>query len=101
MVDRETAWGSDIILCLDTPPDTELGLIRKGAVLIARMNPNAHPEDVEKFERMGITALAMDMIPRISRAQALDVRSSMQNIAGYRAVIEAAESYRRPVHPAR
>ena len=95
MVDAQTAWGSDIVLCLDTPPDKELPWIKKGATLIARMNPNAHPEDVEKFEKMGITALAMDMIPRISRAQALDVHSSMQNIAGYRAVIEAAENYGR------
>lgn len=95
MVDRETAWGSDIILCLDTPPDAELGLIRKGAVLVSRMNPGANPQDIEKFERMGITALAMDMVPRISRAQSLDVRSSMQNIAGYRAVIEAAENFGR------
>ncbi|MEI3377754.1 MAG: Re/Si-specific NAD(P)(+) transhydrogenase subunit alpha [Coriobacteriales bacterium] len=95
IVDAATAWGSDIVLCLDTPPDAELKLMKKGAVLISRMNPGANPQDVEKFEDMGITALAMDMVPRISRAQALDVRSSMQNIAGYRAVIEAAENFGR------
>lgn len=95
MVGAEEAWGSDIVLCLDTPPDAELAMIKRGATLISRMNPGAHPEDIEKFEQMGITALAMDMVPRISRAQSLDVRSSMQNIAGYRAVIEAADNYGR------
>lgn len=95
IVDAATAWGSDIVLCLDTPTDAELALVKRGATVLARMNPGAHPEDVEKFKDMGITALAMDMVPRISRAQALDVRSSMQNIAGYRAVIEAAENFGR------
>ncbi|MEI3377852.1 MAG: Re/Si-specific NAD(P)(+) transhydrogenase subunit alpha [Coriobacteriales bacterium] len=95
MVDKVQAWGADIVFCMDTPTDDELRLMRRGAVLVARMNPGANPADVEKFEEMGITALAMDMVPRISRAQALDVRSSMQNIAGYRAVIEAAESFGR------
>lgn len=95
LVGAEEAWGSDVVLCLDTPPDAELAMVKRGATLISRMNPGAHPEDVEKFEQMGITALAMDMVPRISRAQSLDVRSSMQNIAGYRAVIEAAENYGR------
>lgn len=95
ITDKETVWGSDIVLCMDTPTDAELALMKKGATLIARMNPGANPDDVAKFEQMGITALAMDMVPRISRAQALDVRSSMQNIAGYRAVIEAAENFGR------
>lgn len=95
MVGPEDAWGSDIVLCLDTPPDAELAMIKRGATLVSRMNPGAHPQDIEKFEQMGITALAMDMVPRISRAQSLDVRSSMQNIAGYRAVIEAADNYGR------
>ena len=95
MVGKEEAWGADIVVCLDTPTDEELGLVKKGAVLISRMNPGAKPEDVEKFHKMGITALAMDMVPRISRAQALDVRSSMANVQGYRAVIEAASAFGR------
>lgn len=95
MTDAAGAWGADIVLCLDTPPDAELALMKEGATLIARMNPGANPADIEKFKSMGLTALAMDMVPRISRAQSLDVRSSMQNIAGYRAVIEAAEAFGR------
>lgn len=95
IVDREEAWGADIVVCLDTPPDAELALVKRKATLIARMNPGAHPDDIKKFEEMGITALAMDMVPRLSRSQSLDVRSSMANVGGYRAVIEAANVFGR------
>lgn len=92
---REEAWGADIVVCLDTPPDAELALIKRGATLIARMNPGANKDIIGKFEEMGITALAMDMVPRLSRSQSLDVRSSMANVGGYRAVIEAANVFGR------
>ena len=95
LVDREAAWGADIVVCLNTPTDDELALVKPGATLIARMNPWGNAADIEKFERMGITALAMDAVPRISRAQSLDVRSSMANVGGYRAVIEAANAFGR------
>lgn len=95
IVDKVAAWGADIVACLDTPPDEELALIKRGATLLARMNPQANPQHIEEFEKRGITALALDMVPRISRAQALDVRSSMMNVAGNRAVIEAANRFGR------
>ncbi|MBR0404771.1 MAG: Re/Si-specific NAD(P)(+) transhydrogenase subunit alpha [Eggerthellaceae bacterium] len=95
IVSKEEAWGSDIVTCLDTPTDAELSLVKPGATLIARMNPWGNDELINKFHEMGITALAMDAVPRISRAQALDVRSSMMNVAGYRAVIEAANEFGR------
>lgn len=95
IVDAPTAWGSDIVVCLDTPPEDCMALIKRGATLIARMNPPANPQLVDTVSNMGITALAMDMVPRISRAQSLDVRSSMMNVAGYRAVIEAANEFGR------
>lgn len=95
IVGKQEVWGSDIIICLDTPTSNELSLIKKGATLIARMNPGANAQDIETFKQMGITALAMDMVPRISRAQSLDVRSSMANIGGCRAVIEAANAFDR------
>ncbi|MBQ9001898.1 MAG: Re/Si-specific NAD(P)(+) transhydrogenase subunit alpha [Eggerthellaceae bacterium] len=84
-----------MVCCLDTPPAEELALVKRGATLIARMNPWGSPDDIATFEQMGITALAMDAVPRISRAQSLDVRSSMMNVAGYRAVIEAANEFGR------
>ena len=95
IVSKEEAWGADIVTCLDTPTDVELALLREGATLIARMNPWGNDELIERFHTMGITALAMDAVPRLSRAQSLDVRSSMMNVAGYRAVIEAANEFGR------
>ena len=95
IVSKEEAWGSDIVTCLDMPTDVELALMKRGSVLIARLSPWGNDELINRFHEMGITALAMDAVPRISRAQALDVRSSMMNVAGYRAVIEAANEFGR------
>lgn len=89
----EAVWLSDIVICLDMPPAADVRLMREGAILVSRLDPSSHPERAGLFEEQGITALAMDMIPRISRAQSMDVRSSMQNIAGYRAVIDAASEF--------
>ena len=95
VVDRETAWGADIVLHLDMPSKEELDLMKEGSVLVCRMNPYADPSIAEDLARRKITGLAMDAIPRISRAQSMDVRSSMMNISGYRAVIEAATAFGR------
>ena len=95
LCDSAELWGNDIVACLDTPPASKVSAMRKGAVLVSRLDPYSRPGDIEAFERQGITTLAMDMIPRISRAQSMDVRSSMQNIAGYRAVLEAASHFGR------
>ncbi len=95
VVSREEAWGADIVLHLDMPSDEELGLMKDGAVLICRMNPYGTPDLVDRLAAKKITGLAMDAIPRISRAQSMDVRSSMMNIGGYRAVIEAANVFGR------
>ncbi len=95
IVSKEEAWGADIVTCLDTPTDAELSLVKRGATLVARMNPWGNDELINRFHDMGITALAMDAVPRISRAQSLDVRSSMMNVSGYRAVIEAANEFGR------
>ena len=95
IVSKEEAWGADIVTCLDTPPAEEMALIKQGATLLARMNPHANPQTIETCEAKGLNAFALDMVPRLSRAQALDVRSSMMNVAGYRAVIEAANAFGR------
>ena len=92
---HEDVWSSDIVTCLDTPTDAELSLMKPGSTLIARMSPWGNDELINKVHDMGITALAIDAVPRISRAQSLDVRSSMMNVAGYRAVIEAANEFGR------
>ncbi|HSP38544.1 MAG TPA: Re/Si-specific NAD(P)(+) transhydrogenase subunit alpha [Frankiaceae bacterium] len=89
------ALGGDIVLAVNAPTSSELNLLRDGATLIAILQPMFKPELVEDLARRPITALAMDAVPRISRAQSLDVLSSMANIAGYRAVIEAANVFGR------
>ncbi|MEP7160388.1 MAG: Re/Si-specific NAD(P)(+) transhydrogenase subunit alpha [Dermatophilaceae bacterium] len=88
-------WGADIVMKVNPPNDNELALLRDGATLIANLNPRLDPDIVEKLAARKITALSMDAVPRISRAQSLDVLSSMANIAGYRAVIEAAHEFGR------
>jgi NAD(P) transhydrogenase subunit alpha len=88
-------WGSDIVLTVNAPSDDEIAQLREGAVLIGMLSPALKPDLVEELARHPITAMAMDAVPRISRAQSLDVLSSMANIAGYRAVIEAAHRFGR------
>ncbi|MDQ1631078.1 MAG: H+-translocating transhydrogenase subunit alpha [Frankiaceae bacterium] len=89
------ALGTDIVLGVNAPTKSELNLLRDGTTLIAILQPMFKPEMVEALAKRPITALAMDAVPRISRAQSLDVLSSMANIAGYRAVIEAANVFGR------
>ncbi|GAA3162487.1 Re/Si-specific NAD(P)(+) transhydrogenase subunit alpha [Blastococcus jejuensis] len=89
------AWASDVVLKVDAPSREEIGLLREGATLIGLISPGLDPDLVEALARRPITVLAMDAVPRISRAQSMDVLSSMANIAGYRAVIEAAHTFGR------
>ncbi|WP_076258533.1 Re/Si-specific NAD(P)(+) transhydrogenase subunit alpha [Intrasporangium flavum] len=93
IVDRDEAWGSDVVHQVNAPADADIALLRPGAVIVSLMAPALSPELVEKLRAAGVTAMAMDAVPRISRAQSLDVLSSMANIAGYRAVVEAAHEF--------
>ena len=89
------AWGAVIVFHVNPPSDEEIALLSDGATLISLMSPALSPELVDKLAARDVTAMAMDAVPRISRAQSLDVLSSMANIAGYRAVIEAANVFGR------
>lgn len=89
------AWDADVVLRVNGPAPHEADLPRPGAILVGILAPAQHPDLVEALTARRITALAMDAVPRISRAQSLDVLSSMANIAGYRAVIEAAHRFGR------
>ncbi|WP_405864187.1 Re/Si-specific NAD(P)(+) transhydrogenase subunit alpha [Streptomyces sp. NBC_00005] len=88
-------WPAEIVLKVNAPSSEEIDRLRDGATLIALIGPAFHPELVEELARRPVTVLAMDAVPRISRAQSLDVLSSMANIAGYRAVVEAAHAFGR------
>ena len=93
VVDEASAWGADVVTGVDAPSDEHVAMLRKGAVLVAQLQPAQRPQLVDALADAGVTALALDAVPRISRAQSLDVLSSMSNVAGYRAVIEAAQEF--------
>ncbi|MEO6115033.1 MAG: Re/Si-specific NAD(P)(+) transhydrogenase subunit alpha [Pseudolysinimonas sp.] len=95
LVTRKAAWAADIVLTVAAPTDAELAMLSKGAVLVSWLSPALNPELVDKLVALPITALAVDAVPRISRAQSMDVLSSTANISGYRAIIEAANSFGR------
>lgn len=86
-------WAADVILKVNAPTDAEIKQIKEGATLISFIYPAQNPQLMEKLSARNINVLAMDAVPRISRAQSLDALSSMANISGYRAVIEAAHEF--------
>ncbi|WP_104491143.1 Re/Si-specific NAD(P)(+) transhydrogenase subunit alpha [Paracoccus denitrificans] len=85
----------DVVVKVRPPNEGELRQMRRGQVLISHFWPAQNPDLLELAREQGVTAIAMDMVPRISRAQKMDALSSMANIAGYRAVIEAANNFGR------
>ena len=89
------AWTADVVLHVNGPSVEEIALLRDGATLVGQLAPAFNPQLVDALAARPITALAVDAVPRISRAQSMDVLSSMANIAGYRAVIEAAHVFGR------
>ncbi len=92
---RDEAWGADVVLSVAAPTDAEIALLQPGATLIGILSPALNPDLLAALAARGVTALAMDAVPRISRAQSMDVLSSMANIAGYLAVVEAANEFGR------
>lgn len=94
--DAEALWSqSDIVLKVRPPTDSEIRLLRPGILLISFINPADDPDRVKTLAASGASVLAMDQVPRISRAQKLDALSAMANIAGYKAVIESAHYFGR------
>ena len=88
-------WASSIVLAVNEPSDEQIGLMQRGAILVTFLHPRQDLELTQKLQSAGITGMSMDMVPRISRAQSMDALSSMANISGYRAVVEAAHAYGR------
>ena len=99
VVTKDEAWQSDIILKVNAPLSEdsvdEIALLKEGATLVSFIWPAQNAELMEKLTVKSINVMEMDCVPRISRAQALDALSSMANIAGYRAVVEAAHEFGR------
>jgi NAD(P) transhydrogenase subunit alpha len=84
-----------VVLKVRRPAANELVAYKKGALVVAIMDPYGHEAELKKIADAGLTAIAMELMPRISRAQSMDVLSSQANLAGYRAVIDAAAEYGR------
>ncbi|HAI06281.1 MULTISPECIES: Re/Si-specific NAD(P)(+) transhydrogenase subunit alpha [Pantoea] len=93
--DTQQVWQSDIVLKVNAPLDDEIALTRAGSTLVSFIWPAQNPALLEKLAARQVTVMAMDSVPRISRAQSLDALSSMANIAGYRAIVEAAHQFGR------
>ena len=86
---------ADIVLKVRRPTEAELATYKKGALVIAVMDPYGNDAALDAMARAGVTAFAMELMPRITRAQTMDVLSSQANLAGYRAVIDASAEYGR------
>jgi proton-translocating NAD(P)+ transhydrogenase subunit alpha len=89
------AKGADVVLKVRRPAPSELSAYKKGALVVAIMDPYGNEAALKQMADAGIVAFAMELMPRITRAQSMDVLSSQANLAGYRAVIDAAEEFGR------
>jgi NAD(P) transhydrogenase subunit alpha len=89
------AKDADIVLKVRRPSADEIKSYKKGALVVAIMDPYGNEAALKQLADAGVAAFAMELMPRITRAQSMDVLSSQANLAGYRAVIEAAEEYGR------
>jgi NAD(P) transhydrogenase subunit alpha len=87
--------GADIILCIDGPDSASLNGATEGALIVGALDPLRRRDAVEGYAKAGLQALAMEWMPRITRAQSMDVLSSQSNLAGYKAVVDAAAAYGR------
>ena len=93
LVDRADAWKADLVVKVRPPNLDEADSMRDGAVLVSILQPALNDALIAMLSAKKITAIALDKVPRITRAQSMDVLSSMANLAGYRAVLEAAAEY--------
>ncbi|MDB5641011.1 MAG: transhydrogenase subunit alpha [Hyphomicrobiales bacterium] len=92
---EEALADADLVLKVRRPAATELASYKRGATVIAIMDPYGHEDAVAAMSQAGVNAYAMEFMPRITRAQVMDVLSSQANLAGYRAVIDGAAEYGR------
>ncbi|MFQ5481252.1 MAG: Re/Si-specific NAD(P)(+) transhydrogenase subunit alpha [Nitrospinaceae bacterium] len=95
IVNAKTAWSADIICKVQRPTPQEVGRMQEGALLVSLIDPFTDDGLMEKLAAKKVDAIGLELIPRISRAQSMDVLSSQANIAGYRAVLEAAHLFGR------
>lgn len=100
LVDASAVRDADIVLKVQRPltaaeGQDELGALKAGTIVIATLNPYASKAELPLYAQQGVASLAMELVPRITRAQSMDVLSSQSNLAGYKAVLDAAAEYGR------
>jgi NAD(P) transhydrogenase subunit alpha len=92
---KDALSGADVLLKVRSPEAEETKALKKGAIVVGLLNPHQDRAQLEALAKQGATSFAMEFVPRITRAQVMDALSSQANLAGYRAVIEAADAYGR------
>jgi NAD(P) transhydrogenase subunit alpha len=92
---KDVLGKADILFKVRAPEADEIKALKSGAIVVALLNPHVDKTALQALAKQGATAFAMEFVPRITRAQVMDALSSQANLAGYRAVIEAAEAYGR------
>jgi NAD(P) transhydrogenase subunit alpha len=92
---KDALKGAGIILCINGPDPQSLAGAESGALLVGALDPVRQRERIEAYAAAGVEALAMEWMPRITRAQSMDILSSQSNLAGYKAVVDAAAAYGR------
>jgi NAD(P) transhydrogenase subunit alpha len=92
---KDALKGAGIILCINAPDPASLQGAEKGALLVGALDPLRQGDSVRSYAKAGLQALAMEWMPRITRAQSMDILSSQSNLAGYKAVVDGAAAYGR------
>src|SRR5215213_1445690 len=93
--DPAEVWAAEIVLKVQRPTEEEMGRLRPGQVMIGMLDPHMSREQVDGYAKAGVAAFAMELLPRTTRAQAMDVLSSQANLAGYKAMVDVMAAYSR------
>jgi len=92
---KETVQGADLILKIQPPSKDELKSSPKGSTVIGNFNILSNPSKIKELEKIDINAISLDLVPRITRAQSMDILSSQSNLAGYKSVVTASEIFKK------
>jgi H+-translocating NAD(P) transhydrogenase subunit alpha len=95
VADEAGVWDSEIVLKVQRPTEEEMGRLKQGQILIGMLDPYNSKDQVEAYAKAGVSSFALELLPRTTRAQAMDVLSSQANLAGYKALIDAMAEYTR------
>ncbi len=93
--DTAATWAADLILKVQRPTEEEMARLKEGQMLVGALDPHTHHEQVKAYAEKGVITFAMELLPRTTRAQAMDILSSQANLAGYKLVIDSMAAYSR------